>query len=109
VGLGLRQRVGHRASEDAAAVRPDHDAADVPRDDRSQRPDRVQVAVGGVGEVDARAAVDPAAVDEQRLVAVIERRPLDLVLVELQLGNAIGESGRGAGGGLRRDDSLPTV
>jgi hypothetical protein len=38
--------------------------------------------VAGVGEVGAVAAVDPAAVDEQRLVAVVERRPLERLLRE---------------------------
>jgi hypothetical protein len=52
------------------AVRPDHDAADVALDQRGQRSDRAQV-VPALAEV---GAVDPAAVDEQRLVAVVERR-----------------------------------
>jgi hypothetical protein len=42
------------------------------------------------GEVGAGAAVDPAAVDEQRLVAVVERRPLDRLVREIELGNALG-------------------
>jgi hypothetical protein len=71
----LLQRVRHW-SDVAAAVLLDHDAADEALDDRSQRPDRVQV-LAGVGEVGAVAAVDPAAIDEQRLVAVAQRDPLD--------------------------------
>jgi hypothetical protein len=47
--------------------------------------------VAGVGEEGALAAVDPAAVDEQRLVAVVERRPLQRLLFEVELGNAIGD------------------
>jgi hypothetical protein len=45
----------------------------------------VQVLTG-VGEVSAVAAVDPATVDEQRLVAVVQRRPLDLSPIEVKLG-----------------------
>ena len=44
-----------------------------------------------VGQVSAVAAVDPTAVDEQRLVAVLERRPRDRLLLEMQLGNAAGD------------------
>ena len=44
-----------------------------------------------VDEEGAVAAVDPAAVDEQRLMAIIERHPLDLVLGEVKLGNAVGD------------------
>ena len=47
--------------------------------------------VAGVGEVGAGAAVDPAAVDEQRLVAVLNRQLLDLVLLQVKLGNAVGD------------------
>jgi hypothetical protein len=36
----------------------------------------VQV-IAVVGEEGAGAAIEPAAVDKQRLVAVVERRPLD--------------------------------
>jgi hypothetical protein len=42
----------------------------------------VQV-VAAVGEEGAFAAVDPAAVDEQGLVAIVQRRPLDRLLVEV--------------------------
>jgi hypothetical protein len=45
----------------------------------------------GIGEECAAAIIEAAAVDEQRLVAIIERRPLDVVLVQVQLGNALGE------------------
>jgi hypothetical protein len=45
-------------------------------DERIERRDRVHV-LAVVGEEGARAAVDPAAVDQQRLVAVVERGPLD--------------------------------
>ena len=44
-----------------------------------------------VGEERTGAAVEATAVDEQRLVAIIERRPLDLVLREVKLGNAVGD------------------
>ena len=44
-----------------------------------------------IGEGGALAAVDPAAVDEQRLVAVVQRRPLDRLLREVKLGNALGD------------------
>ena len=47
--------------------------------------------VAGVGEVGAVAAVDPAAVDEQRLVAVVERGPLDPLLVEVEPRDADGD------------------
>ena len=43
---------------------------------------------GGEG---ARASVDPAAVDEQRLVAVVQRRPLDRLLVEVEPRSALGD------------------
>jgi hypothetical protein len=43
-------------------------------DEWIERPDREQV-IAVAGELDAGAAVDPAAVDEQRLVAVIEVVP----------------------------------
>ena len=39
----------------------------------------------------ALAAVEPAAVDEQRLVAVVQRGPLDRLLREVELGNAMGD------------------
>ena len=39
----------------------------------------------------ALAAVEPAAVNEQRLMAVIERRPLDRLLIEVQSGDALGD------------------
>jgi hypothetical protein len=39
--------------------------------------------VAGVGERDAGTAIHAAAVHEQRLVAVVERGPLDLVLIEV--------------------------
>jgi hypothetical protein len=81
----LRQRAGHHASQLAAAIRPDHDAADVALDHRGPRSDRVQV-VAGVGEEGAVAAVDPAAADEQRPRAVIDRGPLDRLPVEVKLG-----------------------
>jgi hypothetical protein len=74
----------------AAAVRPDHDAADVTGDERVQRPDDVYV-LAVVGEEGAGAAVDPAAVDEQRLMAVVQRGPLDGLLREVELGDAIGD------------------
>jgi hypothetical protein len=45
----------------------------------------------GIGEERAGAAVEATAVDERRLVAVIERRPLDLVLGEVKLGNSLGD------------------
>jgi hypothetical protein len=76
--------------EDPAAVGRDDDAADHVGE-RSQRPDDVEVAAG-IGEECAAAIIEAAAVDEQRLVAIIERRPLDVVLVQVQLGNALGES-----------------
>jgi hypothetical protein len=63
----LRQRVGHGPREEAAAVRPDHDAADVVGAARVERPDDVHV-LAVIGEVGAVAAVDAAPVDEQRLV-----------------------------------------
>jgi hypothetical protein len=71
-------------------VRLDHDAADVAGDDRVQHPDRVHV-LAGVGEVCAAPAVEPAAVDDQRLVAVVQRRPLDRLPLEVKLGNALGD------------------
>ena len=90
IGLRLRQRVRHRLSDVAAAVRLDHDAADVAVDDRGQRPDRVHV-LAVAGEVGALAAVEPTAVDEQRLVAIVQRDPLDLMLVEVEA-DAVGDS-----------------
>jgi hypothetical protein len=42
--------------------------------------------VASVRDVGAGATVEAAAVDDQRLVAIFERRPLDLVLIEVQLG-----------------------
>jgi hypothetical protein len=99
----MRQGIGHRASKNTAAVRPDHDAADVSGDERVRRPDYVYVPAG-VGEVGALAAVDPAAVDEQRLVGVVERCPLDRLLSEVKLGNAIGEPVE-EGGRVRRSAS----
>jgi hypothetical protein len=53
-------------------------------DERSERRDRVKVR-SGVGEEDAGAAVDPAAIHEQRLVTV-GQRGRDGVLVEVELG-----------------------
>jgi hypothetical protein len=41
--LLLRQRVGYRPGQVAAAIRPDHDAADVARDERIEPFNRVQV------------------------------------------------------------------
>jgi hypothetical protein len=69
----------------AAAVRPDHDAPDAAGGQRGERAERVHV-LPGVGEVGTVATVDPAAVDEQRLVAIVERCPLDRLLLEVQLG-----------------------
>jgi hypothetical protein len=86
----LRQLVGHRRSEKVAAIGPDHDAADVARNERGHRSDRVQV-VASVGEERAVAAVEATAVDEQRPMAVIECCPLDFVLREVKLWKAIGE------------------
>jgi hypothetical protein len=56
----------------------DHDAADVSLGDRGHRSDHMHVLarLGEEGTVDT---VEATAVDEQRLVAIIERRPLDLV------------------------------
>ncbi len=48
--------------------------------------------VAVVGEVDAVAAFDPAAIDEQCLATFGEGRQTDLVLIEVQLGNPIDES-----------------
>lgn len=48
--------------------------------------------VAVVGEVDAVAAFDPAAIDEQCLATFGEGRQTDLVLIEVQLGNPISES-----------------
>ena len=45
----------------------------------ASRADRVHV-VASVGEVGAVAAIHPATIDEQRLVATIQRRPLDRLL-----------------------------
>jgi hypothetical protein len=59
-------------------------------DDRVQQPDRVQV-IAAVGEVRAVAAADPAAIDEERLLAVGERRPLDRLSIEIELGSALGD------------------
>jgi hypothetical protein len=61
-----------------------------PGDQRSHRPHRVQI-VPGVGEVGTLAAVDPAAVHEQRLVPVVQRGPRERLLREVELGNAIGD------------------
>src|SRR5918995_7196568 len=83
--LLLRQRVGHRASQVTAALRPDHDAAEVALEERRHVPVRVHV-VAVVGEEGAVAPVDPAAVDEQGLVAVRQPVPLDRVPVEVELG-----------------------
>jgi hypothetical protein len=47
--------------------------------------------LASVSEVSTGAAVDPAAVDEQHLVAVIERCLLDLVLIEVQLGHPVSD------------------
>jgi hypothetical protein len=49
------------------------------RRERGQAPDGVHV-LSRVGEVGAVAAVEPTAVDEQGLVPIVERHPLDLVL-----------------------------
>jgi hypothetical protein len=46
--------------------------------------------VASVREVDAATAVEPAAVDDQRIVAIVERSPLDPLVVEVKLGNPIG-------------------
>ena len=70
----MRQRVALDTGEHAAPVGPDHNAADVARYERSHRSDRVQV-IAGIGEERAGAAVEATALDEQRLVAVIERCP----------------------------------
>jgi hypothetical protein len=90
IPLPLGQWVRHDPRQPPPALRPDHDAADMALDDRSHRSDRVQI-VTGVGEERSGAAVEATAVDEQRLVAIIERRPLDLVLGEVKLGNSLGD------------------
>jgi hypothetical protein len=77
-------------SENPAAVRLDSDAADVAVDERSQRSDGVDVGTV-IGEEQSGAAIEPAAIDNQALVAIIQRGPLDLVLLEIQLGNALGD------------------
>jgi hypothetical protein len=66
-GLAVRQQVGHRAGEAAAAVRPDQHAADVAGDDRGQRPDRAHVDAV-VGEEGARAAVLAKALADLELI-----------------------------------------
>jgi hypothetical protein len=60
----LRQRVRLDVGKLTAAIRPDHDAADEPS--------------------------IPPPFTEQRLVAVVERRPLDRLVREIELGNALG-------------------
>ena len=80
----LRQRVRHRPNETARAVGIDHYAAEVAGDDRVQRPIDLEV-LAAVGEVVAAVA------DVQRLVAIGERPPLDLVLVEVNLGHPVGD------------------
>ena len=66
-----RPAVRHDASEVPTAVGPDHNAAEMALDDRCHRADRVYV-VASVGEVGTVATVDPAAVDEQRFVSIVE-------------------------------------
>jgi hypothetical protein len=57
---------------------------------RLSRADSVHI-LAGAHEERTSAAVEPAAIDEQGFVAIIEGRPLDLVLFEVQLGHPIGD------------------
>jgi hypothetical protein len=76
-------------------------------DQRIERADRVHV-VARIGKVGTVAAIEATTVDEQRLVSVTECRPSDLVLVEVKLGNSIGEPVE-VGGGRCRNGSRLTV
>jgi hypothetical protein len=58
--------------------------------DRVEGPHGVQI-ITGLGEVGAVAAVDAAAIYEQRLVAVWQRGPVDRVLLQVELGNTSGD------------------
>ena len=71
LGTGVQQRVASNASEVAAAIGPDHDAADRSVDQRAQAPNHMHL-LAAVGEESPLAIVDPTAVDQ--LVPVVERR-----------------------------------
>jgi hypothetical protein len=78
------------AGQPSGAIRLDHDAADVAGASGASIPTTC-TSSPSADEEGAVAAVEATAVKDQGLAAVIERRPLDRLLIEVKLGNAIGE------------------